>query len=291
MKIFKGLGILFLLCVLSSTLALSEDNTKAVDNQSTTANMTQVIASENIPSNATPNETIAKAVDNQTTIANMTQANASESISKNTTPAQTIQEANGSNLSVNASAKPELCILTPTQICAKINDLQNQINNIELIPGPQGPPGPAGEIGPQGPQGLQGIQGQQGLQGPAGIQGPPGPQGAQGPVGADGPQGPIGPPGPIVQFGNLEMITDDTTNKHHVNTDGYLLIMQVRTNPGILEMLFLNDSGTLMPPIIIGDPTTTKFTLTIPIKAGSTWSTFENLQNSYVIYWRPMTAS
>ncbi len=49
--------------------------------------------------------------------------------------------------------------------------LQNQINNIQLIPGPPGPEGPLGEQGapgPQGEQGLQGPEGSQGLPGPAG---------------------------------------------------------------------------------------------------------------------------
>jgi hypothetical protein len=45
-------------------------------------------------------------------------------------------------------------------------DLQDQIDNIELTPGPQGP---QGETGPQGPQGIQG---------PIGPQGPPGPAGS-----------------------------------------------------------------------------------------------------------------
>jgi len=56
-------------------------------------------------------------------------------------------------------------------------DLQEQIDNIELTPGPQGPPGPAG------PQGLPGSTGPQGPQGPAGPQGAPGPAGLEGPAG------------------------------------------------------------------------------------------------------------
>jgi len=60
-------------------------------------------------------------------------------------------------------------------------DLQNQINTIQLIPGPQGPKGEPGLVGPQGEQG------------PAG---PPGPVGPAGVDGAPGPSGPQGPPGP-----------------------------------------------------------------------------------------------
>jgi hypothetical protein len=46
--------------------------------------------------------------------------------------------------------------------------LQNQITNIQLTPGPQGPKGDTGPQGPAGPQGEQGIQGPQGEQGPIG---------------------------------------------------------------------------------------------------------------------------
>jgi len=58
-------------------------------------------------------------------------------------------------------------------------DLQNQINNIELTPGPQGP------AGPQGPVGLTGATGPQGLPGNNGTDGATGPQGPQGPAGQD----------------------------------------------------------------------------------------------------------
>ena len=62
-------------------------------------------------------------------------------------------------------------------------DNQKQIENIELIPGPQGPPGPEGPQGPPGPEGPQGPMG------PEGPQGPPGPQGL---TGSEGPQGSSG---------------------------------------------------------------------------------------------------
>ena len=39
---------------------------------------------------------------------------------------------------------------------AKIDDLQNQIKNIQLIPGPQGERGPAGTEGAPGPRGVPG---------------------------------------------------------------------------------------------------------------------------------------
>ena len=70
---------------------------------------------------------------------------------------------------------------------ATISFVEEQINNIELTPGPKG------DKGDKGDQGEQGIQGEQG---PAGEQGPMGQQGPAGPVGPQGPQGPEGPMGP-----------------------------------------------------------------------------------------------
>lgn len=79
---------------------------------------------------------------------------------------------------------------------AAIANIQEQIDNIELIPGPEGPQGPQGEPGPQGEQGLQGEQGIQGETGAQGEQGIQGEQGEQGETGLQGPQGEPGPIGP-----------------------------------------------------------------------------------------------
>lgn len=65
-----------------------------------------------------------------------------------------------------------------------------QIAQIELLPGPKGP---QGEPGPQGPKGDKGDKGDTGEQGP---QGEPGPQGLPGATGEQGPVGPAGPAGP-----------------------------------------------------------------------------------------------
>src|SRR3990172_1109169 len=86
-------------------------------------------------------------------------------------------------------------------------DLQNQLNNIQLTPGPPGPqgePGPAGPQGPQGEVGLQGVPGSQGTQGepgPVGAIGSQGPQGEVGLQGVPGPQGTQGEPGPVGAIG------------------------------------------------------------------------------------------
>ncbi len=89
----------------------------------------------------------------------------------------------------------------PAEVTARMTadaDLQQQIDNIELTPGPIGPQGPkgdTGDTGPQGEQGPQGVQGEDGPAGPAGPQGDPGPKGDTGQQGEQGPQGEIGPQG------------------------------------------------------------------------------------------------
>lgn len=74
------------------------------------------------------------------------------------------------------------CSATDT-LMVKNRYFQDQIDSVELTPGPQGPQGEKGEAGPQGPEGIQGPQGPQGEKGEAGPQGPEGIQGIQGPPG------------------------------------------------------------------------------------------------------------
>ena len=56
---------------------------------------------------------------------------------------------------------------TPTQLQQQINNLrndltslQNQVDNLQLTPGPEGPQGPSGVPGPAGPQGERGPPGE-----------------------------------------------------------------------------------------------------------------------------------
>ena len=60
---------------------------------------------------------------------------------------------------------------------ATIDFVTQEINSIELTPGPKGD---KGDAGPQGPQGLQGLKGDKGDTGPQGIQGVQGPKGDKG---------------------------------------------------------------------------------------------------------------
>ena len=69
---------------------------------------------------------------------------------------------------------------------ATIDFVTQEINSIELTPGPKGD---KGDAGPQGPQGLKGDKGDTGLQGPQGERGLQGIQGVQGPKGDKGDPG------------------------------------------------------------------------------------------------------
>jgi len=76
-----------------------------------------------------------------------------------------------------------------------IDDLREEIENIQLTPGPEGQPGTKGQDGAQGPQGLKGDKGIKGDQGDIGPQGPQGIQGPKGDTGAIGLQGSKGEQG------------------------------------------------------------------------------------------------
>ena len=97
--------------------------------------------------------------------------------------------------------------MSPEEVLQTLSELQQEIADIQLIPGPPGPAGPQGPEGLAGPQGPEGSAGLQGTAGPEGPEGPRGPKGngdigSQGPAGPEGPQGlqgltgPAGPTGP-----------------------------------------------------------------------------------------------
>ena len=87
-------------------------------------------------------------------------------------------------------------------------NLQSQIANIQLTPGPTGPAGPqgakgdTGDAGPAGPAGPVGPAGPAGVKGDTGDAGPVGPQGVKGDTGDTGPAGPAGPEGPAAPTTN-----------------------------------------------------------------------------------------
>ena len=76
-------------------------------------------------------------------------------------------------------------------------EVERQVAEIEIPPGPVGLEGPEGQPGPQG---IQGERGGEGLSGTRGDMGAPGAVGREGPRGVPGPQGErgdMGLPGPI----------------------------------------------------------------------------------------------
>ena len=74
----------------------------------------------------------------------------------------------------------------------RVAELEKELEDISLTPGPKGDTGAAGAKGATGAQGPQGPQGATGATGPAGPTGPTGPKGDTGAAGATGPQGPAG---------------------------------------------------------------------------------------------------
>lgn len=57
---------------------------------------------------------------------------------------------------------------------AKFNEVIDEIENIELTPGPKGDAGPKGDPGPAGPTGDTGPKGDAGAKGATGSKGDPG---------------------------------------------------------------------------------------------------------------------
>ena len=117
-----------------------------------------------------------------------------------------------------------------------IENLQQQINNIELTPGPQGP------IGPQGPAGVAGADG---------ATGPQGPQGATGPAGADGADGKDGIDGASISAADLARITVLETTFSGVSRLGPNLVFDgmnvyVRNGMGATDAIPVNGLGNLI---------------------------------------------
>jgi hypothetical protein len=133
---------------------------------------------------------------------------------------------------------------------AAIADLQAQIIEIELMPGPAGPVGPVGPAGSEGPEGSVGPEGPIGPEGPVGPVGPEGlagPPGSEGPIGPEGPVGPAGPAGPspelitikgggrpLPSYGPLEELSYEVTEYSMV-----LILFTVQVDIYSGEVLFM----------------------------------------------------
>ena len=154
---------------------------------------------------------------------------------------------------------------TKTEVDKKIQDAQLNNNNgninidlsnyatkedlqrIELTPGPkgergeqgiQGPKGEQGPIGLTGPKGDTGERGPQGLTGERGEQGIQGPKGEQGPIGLTGPKGNDGTFNPNTTFQELKTESKtviEALNEVFINaSNGKSLIAEAITGKGII---------------------------------------------------------
>lgn len=119
---------------------------------------------------------------------------------------------------------------------ADLAALQQQLANLELMPGPEGPAGPQGEPGSAGPTGAQGPQGEQGPEGPQGLQGEPGMDGAQ------GPQGDPGSDATVMLFGGTGILNGTILNNDQIHVD-------VGTGPGQIPQL---DVDGHLPQSVLG---------------------------------------
>lgn len=93
---------------------------------------------------------------------------------------------------------------------------KNELNAMELLPGPTGPQGNTGATGPMGPTGATGATGPKGDTGNTGGPGSIGPMGPTGPAGTNGSNGATGPTGPA---GSLARTTGSiSTSSWHTSS-------------------------------------------------------------------------
>ena len=124
---------------------------------------------------------------------------------------------------------------------------KEDLQRIELTPGPkgergeqgiQGPKGEQGPIGLTGPKGDTGERGPQGLTGERGEQGIQGPKGEQGPIGLTGPKGNDGTFNPNTTFQELKTESKtviEALNEVFINaSNGKSLIAEAITGKGII---------------------------------------------------------
>lgn len=104
-----------------------------------------------------------------------------------------VYNSSTNKLSITAD---EIMMSTSTSTLEQtLADIQEQINTVEKMPGPQGPQGEKGDKGDTGDTGPQGPQGEKGDTGATGATGPQGEKGDTGATGSQGPKGDTGATG------------------------------------------------------------------------------------------------
>jgi len=109
-KIFKWLGILIVLCVMSSTMAFSADKTKAMDNQTNITNMTLVNASEN-----------------------MTLVNASENIASSSDTLENVSVVSGASINILTGTSSVSWEEAVQNIVSAVNAMGQQVKSIQVL--------------------------------------------------------------------------------------------------------------------------------------------------------------
>ena len=146
LKIFRGLGILLVLCVMLSTMAFSEDKTKATDNQTNTTNMTEVNASENqtvitnmTELNSSENQTIITNLtklntsENQTIIINMTEINASENMTSSLNSSEIVGVVSGASINILTGTSSVSWEEAVQNIVTAIDAMGQQVKAVQVL--------------------------------------------------------------------------------------------------------------------------------------------------------------
>ena len=142
--------------------------------------------------------------------------------------------------------------VTDSELTAKgyatTNYVNQEIQTIELTPGPQGPQGPQGDTGATGPQGIQGEQGPKGDKGdkgdtgdtgPQGIQGPKGDKGDKGDTGATGPKGDTGAQGPKGENASIAISDTEPTDEN--------VVIWIDSDEETNKLVTIEDLGYITP--------------------------------------------
>jgi Protein of unknown function (DUF1458). len=131
LKIFRGLGILLVLCVMLSTMAFSEDKTKATDNQTNTTNMTEVNASEN--QTVITNMTELNASESQAVITNMTEVNASENMTSSLNSSEIVGVVSGASINILTGTSSVSWEEAVQNIVTAVDAMGQQVKAVQVL--------------------------------------------------------------------------------------------------------------------------------------------------------------
>jgi len=169
--------------------------------------------------------------------------------------------------SVTAFVSPSPGIKDPTfsKVWVAIMDLQTQIKNIQLIPGPTGP------TGPTGPAGTNGVNGKDGA------------------PGADGATVHFGPNGAV--YDSIDVYEYEAGT---AATDGFAMAKCYANDVNIRTVVFGNINnvqqirsvGIAPPPEVSGGWPDSM--IVMPVAKGEVWKVYGLHCSYFSVYWRPL---